>query len=357
MSGRPRVDADVHCAVPEVGVLLEHVDDHWREFLTVNRFKTPPGLGLTYPDWLPMLATVGSELTLDRLREVVLADARVAILNCYYAVESFSHPYLGPALATAVNRWIADAWLEPEPRLLANAVVTPQHVDSAVKEVERIAQDERFVGVMLPARSPEGYGNRRYWPLLDALDEHDLVLTINVGGVCGAPPSPVGWPATFFEDHSIATLAFQAQIMSLVFSGIFERRPGLTVVLNETGWTWLPPLMWRMDQEWKSARREVPWLQAPPSAYVRKHVKVTTEPTDAPPDARQLEEVYEQLGTDEMLLYASDFPHTQHAGADDLLARLPADAVRAIEHDNAWRCFGLDGRAVAGSPVTQGARR
>jgi predicted TIM-barrel fold metal-dependent hydrolase len=342
MTELERIDVDVHCAVPSVAALAGYLDPAWAEFLTVTGFREPPGVNLTYPGWLPMLATNGKEITIDRVRSDVLTKARVAILNCFYSVEGFTHPYLGPAVATAVNNWLADRWLSEDDRLLANAVLTPQHMEAAVEEIYRIAGDKRFVGVLVPSRSPVGYGNHRYWPMLDALAEQGLALTLNIGGAPGSPPTPINWPATFFEDHTLTTLAFQAQIMSLVFSGIFDRQPALRVAVMESGWTWLPPLMWRMDQEWKAFRREVPWLQGPPSSYVRRHFRFATQPTDTPPDAAQLGQVYEQLGSDEMLMYASDYPHQQGSDIDALFDRLDADQVRRLNFRNALDCFPLD---------------
>jgi predicted TIM-barrel fold metal-dependent hydrolase len=347
MPDRNRIDADVHCAVSDVSALLPYVDEQWREFLSVTGFREPPALGMTYPAWLPLLATKGEDTRLSRIRDEVLSVSRVAILNCVYGIESFTHPYLGPAVASAINEWLVAEYLEPEPRLLAHAVITPQHVDAAVAEIARIAEDQRFVGVLVPSRSPAGYGTQRYWPILDALADHGLVLNLNVGGGPGTPPTPMNWMNNFFEDHAIATLGFQGQIMSLVFNGVFDRHPDLTVTVSESGWTWLPPLMWRMDQEWKAFRREVPWLQGPPSEYVRRHFRFTTQPTDAPADPEQLSAVYEQLQSDEMLMFASDFPHRQGDGAAALVQRLTPEQIQRLEHDNAWRCFGLERRLAA----------
>ena len=54
---------------------------------------------------------------------------------------------------------------------------------------------------------------------------------------------------------------FQAQLTSLIAEGAFERFPELRVVLLESGFGWLPPLLWRLDKEWKGLRREIPWVK------------------------------------------------------------------------------------------------
>jgi predicted TIM-barrel fold metal-dependent hydrolase len=241
-----------------------------------------------------------------------------------------------------VNRWLKEAWLDRDPRLLGCATVAPQHAAAAAAEIDRIAAEERFVAVALPSRSPQGYGCERYRPVIDAVAGNDLVLTLTVAGSAGAPPSPVNWMASFFEDHAIATTAFQSQLLSLVFSGTFSRHPGLEVVLAGSGWTWMPHLLWRMDQEWKSFRREVPWLEEPPSSYARRHVRMTTQPVDAPPDPMQLLEVHEQLQAEGMLIYGSEFPHPDDGSGAALAAALPAQQRRALLRENARACYRLD---------------
>jgi predicted TIM-barrel fold metal-dependent hydrolase len=124
-------------------------------------------------------------------------------------------------------------------------------------------------------------------------------------------------------------------------SGVFEQLPELRVVLLESGWTWLPSLLWRMDREWKGLRREVPWMTELPSAYVREHFRLTTNPTDAPADGAYVREMVEQLGSDGMLMFGSDYPH-RYPAADDLLRRIAAaGAADGVMWGNAERCFPL----------------
>jgi len=211
--------------------------------------------------------------------------------------------------------------------------VPSQIPELEIEEIERVAGNPGFVQVLLPARAHHPYGSRLFGPLWKAIAEHGLVAGIRFGGTPGNPPTPVGWPSYHFETYVDMALVFAAQLSSLVSEGVFDLHPELRVTFIESGFTWLPPHLWRFDKEWKNLRRLVPWVRRPPSDYVRRHVRLTVQPLDAPADPRQLVEVVEQLESDEMLLYASDHPHRHAFDAEaDLLRHLPpalADRVRA----------------------------
>ncbi len=283
---RPLIDCDVHCAVPSMSALLPYLPDYWRDFVVSSGIGEPTAVKVTYPPRVPSLATPGADLTLELLQQRVLTRAEMAILNCYFGVESYTHPYFGPAVATAVNRWLQEHWLDRDERLRASAVVTPQHPSAAADEIERVAADGRFVQVLLPAWATAGYGAEHYLPIWDAVAQTGLRVAIAYGGGTGTPPTPMGWPASLFETYVTATLAFQSHITSLVFGGVFERHPDLRVVMLESGWTWLPALLWRLDDNWRAFQREVPWVRSPASAYVRRHFRFTTSPCDRPGERR-----------------------------------------------------------------------
>jgi predicted TIM-barrel fold metal-dependent hydrolase len=138
--------------------------------------------------------------------------------------------------------------------------------------------------------------------------------------------------------------AFQAQVVSLVVEGVFEELPTLRVVLIEGGFGWLPSLMWRMDKHWARLADEVPHLTRPPSAYVREHIWVTTQPIEEPPDPRDLLAVFDNMGGTDRIMFSTDYPHWDF---DDprraLRVKLPL-AVRAqIFSENALALYGLSG--------------
>jgi predicted TIM-barrel fold metal-dependent hydrolase len=339
------VDCDVHCGVPSLDAIAPYLADHWREHLTIlMRYKQPQAIEHTYPRSAQPFHMPAADVTIADLRRDVLEGCSAAIVRCYYGVESLKHPYLAPALATAVNSWLADEWLAQDHRLLGSASITPEFVPAALEEIDRVAADRRFVELLLPAQSVEPYGAQRFWPLWESAARHGLVVGITYGGVTSTPPTPVNWMSSFVEDYAVATLAYQTQLGSLVYSGIFEELPDLRITMSESGWTWLPAFIWRMDTEWKAAKREIPWVKEPPSAYVRRHFRFTTQPVDGPPNGSQLANVIAQLGSEQLLMFGSDHPHVYPRGVEEVLAQMPAEAADRVLWANAWDWYDLGNR-------------
>ncbi|HET9222927.1 MAG TPA: amidohydrolase family protein, partial [Roseiflexaceae bacterium] len=226
--------------------------------------------------------------------------------------------------------------------LRASLVVPSQQPDMAAQEIERLGGHPGFVQVFLPARSAALYGNRRYHPIYEAAVRHNLAIGIHFGGAPGNPPTPSGWPSYYIEEVAGMAQIFQSQVISLIVEGVFDQFPELRVALIESGVTWLPSLMWRLDKEWKGLRREVPWVKRLPSQYIRDHIRLTTQPLDAPPDPQHVQQIIEQLGSDELLMFATDYPHWHFdAPGEAIPAGLPASLERKIKFENARAFYRL----------------
>jgi len=70
-----------------------------------------------------------------------------------------------------------------------------------------------------------------------------------------------------------------------------------------------------------------------PAEIVRDHVRLTITPFDAPDDVDTIERIIDQLRSDELLLYASDF-RTGSLMAKAPCAGLPAGLQRKILVEN-----------------------
>ncbi|MGH7911638.1 MAG: amidohydrolase family protein, partial [Candidatus Dormibacteraceae bacterium] len=177
------------------------------------------------------------------------------------------------------------------------------------------------VQVLLPVRSRMPYGNRLYRPIWEAAARHQLAVGLHFGGAPGNPPTGSGWPSYHLEEYAGMAQIFQTQLLSLVAEGVFDRWSETRVACVESGFTWLPAFFWRLDKEWKGLRRDVPWVRRPPSEYLREHVRFTTQPLDAPPEADGLRRLIEDSDLGPLLLFATDYPHWHF---DDLAEAVPA---------------------------------
>jgi len=82
--------------------------------------------------------------------------------------------------------------------------------------------------------------------------------------------------------------------------------------------------------------------QACPSEYIRDHVRLTVQPLDAPSRTKQLLDIVDQLGSEDMLMYASHFPRVHAADPEPtLLQHLPEGLARKIRSENARALYGL----------------
>jgi uncharacterized protein len=348
--GQAVIDCDIHNEVPSVQALFPYLPEYWVEHITNTMFKGPAEP--YYPPGSPVAvrpgsrpsdeAPAGSSLPLLREQALDAAGVEVGILNCLYSIDSLRNPDAAVAMASAVNDWLIAEWLDKEPRLRASVVVPSQLPAEAAREIDRVGGHPGFVQVLLPIRTPHPLGNRLYHPIWEAIVRRDLVAGIHFGGVPGVPPTPSGWPSYFFEEYAGMASVFATQVTSIITEGVFDQFPALRMALLESGFTWIPAHMWRFDKEWKNLRRLVPWVRRPPSEYIREHIRVSIQPLDAPPDAQHLLQVVDQLGSEELLMYASDYPHQHTAEPEEALLRhLPESFARKIRSENARALYRL----------------
>jgi len=109
--------------------------------------------------------------------------------------------------------------------------------------------------------------------------------------------------------------------------------------LMESGFGWVPSFLWRADKEWRSLRAEVPWVKERPSDIFRRHIRITCQPFDCYPSSIELLRTLELIGTDEMLLFSSDFPHWQYDGDEVIPSCVPPKIVQKMAFENPYRTY------------------
>ncbi len=331
------IDCDLHPAAPSTADLLPYLDEHWREAMVSRGIDGldlplyPPDAPLSArPDWRPPGERAGGTLSSLQAEALEPWGTRYAVLNCLHGAMALFSEDMGAALAGAVNSWIAREWLDRDPRLRASILIAARSPELAVTEIERRAADPRFVQVLMLVSGDMPLGRRTNWPIYAAAERHGLPVGLHAGSSHHNPPSTVGWPSYLVEDYVGNAAAFQTQLMSLIGEGVFTKFPALRVVLIESGVTWLAPFLWHANKEWRGLRMEVPWLDRPPAEMVRDQVRLTVQPLDGPPELAELERVLEQIGSEDMLLFSTDYPHWHFDGEDVLPPGLPAPLIEKL---------------------------
>ncbi|MEA2681973.1 MAG: uncharacterized protein QOK05_301 [Chloroflexota bacterium] len=257
----------------------------------------------------------------------------------------FAYHYFTRAAVRAANDWTIDKWLSQEPRFHSLVLVATGMPEEAAAEIRRVGGHPRMVGIALGANGLGlPFGHPVYHPIYDAAAEMGLPIVLQVGSDAMTdmitPPVAGGLPSTFAEYKALGGQPMMTHAVSLITEGVFDRHPGLRVLLLGSGAAWLPGYLWRMDYWWKTNKLEAPWMEMPASEYFRRHIRITTYGLEWP---RQPERLIRAISTvpniDDMLLYASGYPNSDFEDPGLVAARLPEGWRAKVMHDNAATFF------------------
>ena len=348
------VDCDIHPAYRTPADLHPFLPARWREHMTTFGEHLRQGLSgqLAWPrmmasgmrvDAFPEQGPPGSDLALMRAQHLDPNGVEYGMLMQLSrgGMEERNLEFAA-ALSRAVNDWQLETFVKPEPRLRAGIVVPQEDAAFAVSEIERRADDARFVQILISPRSSDPLGHRRYWPIYAAAQAADRPIALHVQGFSGGHASTAsGWPTYYMQEHYAASSGMQNTLTSLVFEGVFERFPRLKVVLIEGGFAWAPALCWRMDKHWERLRQETPHLKRPPSEYLRAQCWFTSQPIEEPENAAHLADVIGWLGWDR-LMFSTDYPHWDFDHPREVFKFPLTEAQKAmVFRDNAKALYGL----------------
>ena len=134
--------------------------------------------------------------------------------------------------------------------------------------------------------------------------------------------------------------AVQQAFSTFFLYGTFDRFPRLKLVVLESGAGWLGFWLDRMDALWAGPLRVTLPLRDRPSGYVRRQCWISADP-----DERALPPIIGYVG-DDRFLWATDYPHSDHAAdyMNELRAladMLPPESRSRLLGGNAARLYGL----------------
>jgi len=257
----------------------------------------------------------------------------------------------------AHNRWMADFCAEAPERRAGIGLIHLNDIDDAIEDVIWIAEHGLRGGVLLPLPALDDVHLPRLTsPELDRLwaviQDHDVIINQHSGQGCpdyGGDPGGDGlW---------VLEMPYMVQrgFTQLILGGVFERFAKLRFILTESGCSWAPGLLRRMDGVHMGMKMgmmgEVDYsnskvLKEPPSFYARRNCWYGASfPHPADISGREI------VGLDR-ILWGNDYPHYEGCypySRENLrlaFADVPEREVRMILGENAAKLYGFDLEAL-----------
>jgi aminocarboxymuconate-semialdehyde decarboxylase len=241
----------------------------------------------------------------------------------------------GIALASLVNDAFAEAAGRHPGRFAPLAALPLQDPAASVREAERALTTLGHRGVLLFSHvNGRGLDDEVFLPLFEALEGLGAPVFIH-------PTSPRALEG--IQEYRLAAILgflFDTTVAAarLIFAGVLERFPRLTVVLGHLGGT-LPYVVERMDRGFHAYPECRTEIRKPPSEYFSKMYVDTVNF-----ERHALTMALSKLGADRLVL-GTDFPHQVGNVGGAIAAvrglKLPADDERKILGGTAARLLGL----------------
>jgi predicted TIM-barrel fold metal-dependent hydrolase len=246
----------------------------------------------------------------------------------------------------AYNGWLADFCSVNPGRHAGVALINLDDIEVTCQEVRDAKASGLFGGVLLPTSTGEHpfYHDPRYEPLWAVCEELDMPLQAHSGWSPDYGDTEAATAMYISEVDMWAQRAFTA----LVWSGAFERHPGLKLVLTETGTAWilerLRVLEFKADLPiFGHFKRN---LTLSPTEYFQRQCYIGASFMPAHEGKER-----HRIGIDR-IMWGSDYPHIEGTWPETMSALretfgpYPEAETRAMLGTNALEVYGFDPEIV-----------
>ena len=347
------IDVDVHMHTPPAQI-APYCEMPWRRALE-NLTQNFSGIATPPPGYAPYLVVDApfpddgmfdrADLSPQQMRaelDALHIDVGVLCPDHLLTISMLPDAEYASAICRAYNRLMLDFWLGHEYGLKGLLVLPPQRPEDGIKEIEKYAKEPNVIGICFPTVAVDPlYGNERFFDLYAAAEDAQLpILFHSAESIAPAFPFNLHRYETSLARHTIShPFSLMANLISLINTGVPVRFPKLKFAFLEGGVSWVPFIMHRLDKEYLSRRREVPFLEQPPSAYI-KNFFYATQPIEEPEPLSDLIKIFDLYGGETNTMFASDWPHYDFDHPNKILQVPFSDEVkRKIMSENALRFF------------------
>lgn len=313
--------------------------------------RTPPGAFATTPDgrfknpgpegWLEFMDRLGLEYAVlfptagQRIGRIVDRD---------YAFGA----------ARAYNDWLAETYLQRDPRFKGIALLPMHDTDAALAELQHAVRDLGMTGVLFPATGVHlNLGAKPYWPVYAEVARLGCPVVVHGGGHwdLGMDTMNVSTGANAIGHPMSLAIA----LAEMLLNNLFDRFTGLRVAYLEGGPMWFLMALERLSRSYEAGTPINPrgeLLQLPEgqtvSDYLRELVRAGRLAVGIEGGESDLGYAIEVAG-EQAFMFSSDFPHevnidtvTHEISELRERAKISDAAKQAILHDNAARFYRLE---------------
>jgi predicted TIM-barrel fold metal-dependent hydrolase len=309
--------------------VIEHIEDpvlrdqaamYQRERIGAPPYGLNGDLGLRYQDVggrIPHQSSQREKIEDDaHHRDVALSQRAMQGLATDYMV-LFPTPMLfigmhpqiemEVALCGAYNRWLTQRVLPGDPGLVTLAVLPYNSPDEACRTVEEFADNPDVIGFCVTSTRYKPVHSNEYMRLYRMIEETGKPIAFHAGYHWQDPS--LATVNSFLGMHSLGFVwCNMVHMTNWILNGMPERFPNLKSVWVESGISWVPFLMQRLDDQYLMRQSEAPLLKRMPSDYMRESCYYTCQPMEKS-NMKALEVTFEMINAQSQLLYASDWPH------------------------------------------------
>jgi predicted TIM-barrel fold metal-dependent hydrolase len=255
----------------------------------------------------------------DMDRDGVSADVLYSSL-CMDVYQLEDVPYVN-ACFRAYNRWLADYCGRYPDRLKGIGLATVEDVEAAIAELPRMRDlGLAGVGIGIEISDALDYDHPRYDPFWAAAEAQGLPVSFH--SLTAKRPT---WSSRIMVDYAAMPNWVQRAVGAMIFSGVFERFPNLTVISVESDAGWIGNWLERADHVFGRYRNaHGTTLKEPPSFYFKRNVKATFMRDRCAMLQREV------IGVD-VLMWSNDYPHIDSTWPDSrsVIARDMGDLSEA----------------------------
>jgi uncharacterized protein len=245
-------------------------------------------------------------------------------------------PEFAAAIARAYNNWLYDFCSKNPKRLIGAGMISPYDMNDAVTEAQHCSTELGFRAVFLRANPlvKHQWHDPYYEPLWSALE--DLNISLGFHESTGTGKRQIGErlePNLMLRRVYAQPMEQMLALVSFCAGGVLAKHPRLRVAFLEANCSWLPWLLWRLDEGWE---REgdvwAPDQKTAPSEYFRRQCVVSVEPDEA-----TVKHVIDYMGG-KSIVFSTDYPHgdSRYPESVNHFLKLPIsdDDKRKILWDN-----------------------